>query len=210
MSARLNASTEPMSGTGAPALTMTPTPTRARLARLPSTSLPLPVRSLTAAGVSTATSKASPPSIRFLSAPTVSFSTVTLWPVCFSNSGSTASSTCLNAPAVKTLISAAATPRGALSAMTTTASVSNAVLMSASSLSGIIQQACSCERVARDPHLSERFAVQCREHRSRLSIILPVGTLQSSASSRPWLALSANACYSATRFLRTTARTKHA
>ena len=49
--------------------------------------------------------------MRLVNTPTVAFSTITLWPVCFSNSGTSASSTCLKAPAVSTLISAAAASR---------------------------------------------------------------------------------------------------
>src|SRR5882724_4797092 len=59
-------------------------------------------------GDSTNTSKVSPPSTRFCNCPTVPLSTTTLWPVAFSNSGTKATTTCLNAPVVSTLISAAA------------------------------------------------------------------------------------------------------
>src|SRR6266567_5106600 len=59
-------------------------------------------------GDSTSTSKASPSSTRFCNWPTVPLSTTTLWPVAFSNSGTKATTTCLNAPVVSTLISAAA------------------------------------------------------------------------------------------------------
>src|SRR3954452_22882647 len=58
-------------------------------------------------GDSTSTSKASPSSTRFCNWPTVPLSTTTLWPVAFSNSGTSATTTCLNAPVVSTLISAA-------------------------------------------------------------------------------------------------------
>src|SRR6266702_5889812 len=107
MSARLNASTDEISGRGAPSLTTTPTPTLASVARVPAAILSFLASSSMAAGVRTATSNASPPSIRLTSAPTVSLSTVTLWPVFFSKSGTIASTTCLNAPAVSTFTSAA-------------------------------------------------------------------------------------------------------
>src|SRR4026207_2064331 len=58
-------------------------------------------------GDSTSTSKVSPPSTRFCNWPTVPLSSTTLWPVAFSNSGTSATTTCLNAPVVSTLISAA-------------------------------------------------------------------------------------------------------
>src|SRR5262249_55418139 len=87
--------------------------------------------------VSTATSKASPPSIRLVSAPTVSFWTVTLWPVCFSNSGTSASTTCLNAPAVSTLISAAAAFPDAPAAIATAARPNKLILIASSILIGL-------------------------------------------------------------------------
>src|SRR5262245_39478325 len=96
-----------MSGFGAPSLTTTPIETVARLTRLLGTILPEAARPSTIAGVMIATSKASPDSIRFWRPPAVSLSTVTLLPVCFSKSGTSASTTCLKAPAVKTLTSAA-------------------------------------------------------------------------------------------------------
>jgi hypothetical protein len=130
----LKASTELMSGFGVPSLTTTPTPTRPRFTRLPAANLPLPARSLTAPGVSTATSKTSPPSIRLVSAPTVSFWTVTLWPLCFSNSGTSASTTCLNAPAVKTLSSAAAALPDAPAAIATAARPNKLILIASSIL----------------------------------------------------------------------------
>src|SRR6185437_4423351 len=49
----------------------------------------------------------SPLSMRFFKPPDVSLTTVTLLPVCFSKSGTRASTTCLNAPAVRTFNSAA-------------------------------------------------------------------------------------------------------
>src|SRR6185312_2194252 len=58
-------------------------------------------------GDSTSTSKLSPPSTRFCNWPTVPLSITTLFPVAFSNSGTKATTTCLNAPVVSTLISAA-------------------------------------------------------------------------------------------------------
>src|SRR3954471_9994863 len=63
-SARLKASTLPMSGRGAPSFTATPIPTRASGAVEPAATLPLAVRSASAAGVSTTKSKGSPPSMR--------------------------------------------------------------------------------------------------------------------------------------------------
>jgi hypothetical protein len=121
-----------MSGFAAPSLTTTPTPTRARLARLPATSLPLLARASTAAGVSTARSNVSPPSIRLVSAPTVSLSTMTLLPLVRSKSGTSASSTCLKAPAVRTLISAAAAGRAAPTPMSTMAIPTNIVRIASS------------------------------------------------------------------------------
>ena len=96
-----------MSGFGAPSLTITPTPTRAMFTRLPSAILPFLIRPSTAPGDRNVTSNASPPSIFFTRAPTVSFSIATLCPVCFSNSGASATTICLKAPAVSTLMSAA-------------------------------------------------------------------------------------------------------
>jgi len=82
-----------MSGLGAPSFTTTPTPTLASFTWLPAASLPLAIISSTTAGVITKRSKASPPSIRFFNWPVVPLSTVTLWPVCFSKSGTSASTT---------------------------------------------------------------------------------------------------------------------
>ena len=121
-----------MSGLAAPSFTTTPTPTRAKFFRLPAMNFPFFARSSTAVGVSTARSKPSPPSIRLMSAPTVSFSTVTLCPVCCSNAGSSASSTCLKAPAVSTLISAAPAPRGAAAATSMIARLNTMVLIASS------------------------------------------------------------------------------
>ncbi len=53
------------------------------------------------------TSNASPLAMRLARAPAVSLATTTLCPVCFSNSGATAMTTDLKAPAVNTVISAA-------------------------------------------------------------------------------------------------------
>src|SRR5215467_466785 len=107
--ARLKASTVLTSGLGAPSLTTTPIPTLARLTRVPGATLPEPASSSRTAGVITATSNASPPSIRFLRPPAVSLSSTTLMPVCFSKSGTKAKTTCLKAPAVSTFTSAAET-----------------------------------------------------------------------------------------------------
>src|SRR6185295_17853653 len=92
---------------GAPSFTTTPIETVARLTRLLGTILPEAARPSTMVGVMIATSKASPDSIRFCRPPAVSLSTMTLLPVCFSKSGTSASTTCLKAPAVRTLTSAA-------------------------------------------------------------------------------------------------------
>src|ERR1700743_2619584 len=106
-SALLNASTVEMSGLLAPAFTMTPTPTRARLVRLPEMTLPSPASWSTVSGVITTTSNFSPALIRFISAPTVSFSTETLLPLVFSYSGNSATTVDLNAPAVSSFSSTA-------------------------------------------------------------------------------------------------------
>src|ERR1700692_4146154 len=103
----LKASTVEMSGLFAPVFTITPTPTRARFVRLPEITLPPPVSLSTVSGVITTTSKLSPASIRFISAPTVSFSTETLLPLVRSYSGSSACTVDLNAPAVSSFSSAA-------------------------------------------------------------------------------------------------------
>ena len=60
-------------------------------------------------GDSTSTSKVSPSSTRLVSWPTVPLSSTTLWPVAFSNSGMSATTTCLKAPVVSTFSSAALT-----------------------------------------------------------------------------------------------------
>jgi hypothetical protein len=60
-----------------------------------------------APGGITTTSKYSPAATRRARAPAVSFSIVTLWPVFFSNSGTSSSATDLKAPAVKSFRSAA-------------------------------------------------------------------------------------------------------
>jgi hypothetical protein len=67
--------------------------------------------------------------MRFVSAPTVSLATVALCAVCFSNSGSNARSTCLNAPAVSTWISAPVALRDAPTAISATAKVSVPILI---------------------------------------------------------------------------------
>src|SRR5829696_5858444 len=102
----LKASTVEMSGTGAPCLIETPMPTRANGLALLSTSL-VPSSGLMAPGGITTTSKYSPAATRRASAPAVSFSIVTLWPVFFSNSGTSSCATDLKAPAVRSLRSAA-------------------------------------------------------------------------------------------------------
>src|ERR1700730_4798928 len=94
-----------MSGCGAPALTITLIPTRARSpARM---ILPALDSSSFAAGVRTARSNAAPPAMRFVSAPTVSLSTLMVCPLPFWNSSATASRTGFIAPAVKTFTSSA-------------------------------------------------------------------------------------------------------
>src|SRR5688500_13225264 len=103
------ASTVEMSGTGAPCLIETPMPTRANGLALLSTSL-LPSRGPMAPGGITTTSKYSPAATRRARAPAVSFSIVTLWPVFFSNSGTSSSATDLKAPAVNSFRSAAEAP----------------------------------------------------------------------------------------------------
>ena len=102
-----------------PSRTPTPTPTVATLTWLCAISLPSLASASMTTGVITATSKASPPSMRFFRPPAVSLSTVTLWPVSFSKSGMSASTTCMKAPAVSTLISApfAAEPKPAKNAI---------------------------------------------------------------------------------------------
>ena len=74
----LKASTVEMSGFGAPSFTITPTPTRARLVRLNGATLLLAASSSIAAGLSTMTSKVSPPSTRLTRPPTVSLSMIEL------------------------------------------------------------------------------------------------------------------------------------
>src|SRR5262245_4440853 len=111
-----------MSGLGAPSFTITPTPTLASSAFEPLAILPLVMKSSMPLGDRTSTSKVSPSSTRLVSWPTVPLSSTTLWPVAFSNSGTSATTTCLKAPVVSTLISAAvavggmwpATPRTAV------------------------------------------------------------------------------------------------
>src|SRR5260221_3814600 len=93
-----------------PSLPPTPTPTRASATWLPAANLPFAVSWSIAAGPMTARSNASPSSMRLVSTPTVALSSVTLWPVAFSKSGTVASRISLKAPAVSTLISAAAAP----------------------------------------------------------------------------------------------------
>src|SRR4029078_11855242 len=78
---------------------------------LPAASLPLPNRLSTTTAVTTATSNGSPSSIRQASTPAVALSIATLCPVCFSKSGSKASTTPRMAPALRTLISAALAAR---------------------------------------------------------------------------------------------------
>ena len=63
-----------------------------------------------APGGITTTSKYSPAATRRARAPAVSFSIVTLWPVFFSNSGTSSSATDLKAPAVRSFRSAAEAP----------------------------------------------------------------------------------------------------
>src|SRR6185312_10119670 len=101
-----------MLGCGAESATATPTPTLPNGVIESSITLPWADSSSRRASGRMTMSNASPAMMRRVSAPAVSFSTVILWPVCFSNSGSMSTSTGLNAPPVSTLrLSAAADPR---------------------------------------------------------------------------------------------------
>ncbi len=112
--AALNSSTVPIAGLGAPVLTATPMPTRARFTTLSPTTRPSAANGLSPPGVSTSTSNVSPPLMRLTSAPAVSLSTTTLWPVRASNAGTIATTTCLKAPVVRTLMVSAHAGRAKL------------------------------------------------------------------------------------------------
>src|SRR5882757_3593579 len=89
-----------MSGLAAPSRIAMPTPTLAK--SIPPSSLPDLPSAVSAAGDAITRSKLSPASMRLIMLPTVPVSHLTLRPDA-SNCGMTASSTCLKAPAVRTL-----------------------------------------------------------------------------------------------------------
>src|SRR5262245_4316788 len=97
-----------MSGRGAPSRTATPMPTRAMSARLPATTSPCPASCSMTVSVSTTTSAGSPPASRLLWAPAVSNVIDSVWPVSCLNASPSSVTRLRIAPALSTLISAAA------------------------------------------------------------------------------------------------------
>jgi hypothetical protein len=100
----LKSSTVAIFGARAPVFTATPTPTFASEVTLAASTTPCSASGFRPPGVRTRTSKASPPAMRLDKAPAVSFSTTTLLPVRASNVGAMATTICLKAPLVSTLM----------------------------------------------------------------------------------------------------------
>src|SRR5712691_1306212 len=107
--ARLNASTEPISGFAAPLRTNTPTPALARSVRLPATTLPTFSSASICGPAAMTTSAASPCRIRSAMPPTVPQSNVTLWRDEASNFGTSSAITGCTPEPASTLMSAAST-----------------------------------------------------------------------------------------------------
>jgi hypothetical protein len=103
MSAPFKVSSELMSGFVASGWIAMPTPARAISTRDEAASLPAIARSLTTVTVMTATSKASPFSIRVFSAAELSKRSVSFWPVAFSNCGPSSSINALVALELRTV-----------------------------------------------------------------------------------------------------------
>src|SRR6266851_778364 len=105
--ARLNASTEPISGFAASLRTNTPTPALARSVRLPATTLPTFSSASICGPAAMTTSAASPCRTRSAMPPTVPQSNVTLWPDDASNFGTSSAITGCTPEPASTLMSAA-------------------------------------------------------------------------------------------------------
>ena len=112
---------EPMSGFGAPLRTATPMPVRPRSTRDPAAILPSLTKSSAISGGRTATSNASPASIRRLRPAAKSYSITIRWPLVRSKPGASSLKIARGAALLKTLISAVcAVPICCVSANTTT------------------------------------------------------------------------------------------